>query len=325
MTMNRNECARWLLSHDHFAILTHSAPDGDTLGSAAALCRGLRALGKTAWVLENGETPEHLAYLCEGLTCPLPEEGATLISVDAAAPHMFPEPLLQYVDRIALRIDHHGRSTSFTPLELVDPASGACAEIIYDLLTLLEVEITPEIAIPMYTGTATDTGCFRYANTTAHTFTVAAACAASGANLQPINQALFDTVSLSKLRVQAWVTEHTVFHCGGSVAVCSIPLRLSEELGVSEEETGGMSGFVRSIEGVRMAATLRESEDGKVYISLRAGPGYDCGTVCQKFGGGGHKGAAGAGSDLPLAEITALLTDAMIAHFEEVHERNCDC
>ena len=316
-SLTRNDCATWLLRHDNYTILTHGAPDGDTLGSAAALCLGLRALGKKAFVLENDETPEHLAYLCNGLTCVQPEDNTTFVSVDVAAPHLLTELHRQYVSRIALRIDHHGRSTSFTELELVDPASGACAEIIYDLLLLLGVDLTPEIAIPLYTGTATDTGCFRYANTTAHTFTVAAACAATGANLQPINQALFDTVSLNKLRVQAWVTEHTQFHCGGKVAVCAIPLSLAEELGVSEEETGGMSGFVRSIEGVCMAATLRESAEGKVYISLRAVPGYDCAAVCEQFGGGGHKGAGGAGSELPLQEITGLLTKAMLEQFED--------
>lgn len=316
-SLTRNDCAQWLATHDNFVILTHGAPDGDTLGSAAALCLGLRQLGKSAWVLENEETPEHLAYLCQGITCQQPADHATIVSVDVAAPHLFTQLHQQYVSRIALRIDHHGRSTSFTDLELVDPTSGACAEIIYDIFMLLGVTLTPEIAIPLYTGTATDTGCFRYANTTAHTFTVAAACAATGANLQPINQALFDTVSLNKLRVQAWVTEHTAFYRDGKVAVCAIPLSLAQDLGVAEEETGGMSGFVRSIEGVCMAATLRESEEGKVYISLRAVPGYDCAAVCEKFGGGGHKGAGGAGSDLPLAEITTLLTNAMLEQFGE--------
>jgi len=314
--MTRNETARWLEARDNFCILTHSGPDGDTLGTAGALCLGLRAMGKTAFVLENSETPEHLAYCVAGLTAAEVPENACIISVDVAAPKMFPPESEHLVDKIALRIDHHGSGTSFTPEELVDPAAGACAEIIYDILMEMGVELTAEMAIPLYTGTATDTGCFRFANTTEHTFLVAAACAATGAKLQPINQALFDTISLNKLKVQAWVTTHTQFFCDGKVAVCPLPVTLAEELGVGEEEVGGMSGFVRSIEGVCMAATLRESSEGKVFLSLRGVPGYDCAKVCELFGGGGHKGAAGGNTTLPLQEVMEKIIPAMKEQFE---------
>ena len=313
--MTRSECVQWLATHDNYCILTHGKPDGDTLGSAATLCLGLRSVGKTAVVLENPETPEHLAYLCQGLTVQLPADNATLVSVDTAAPHMFPVIHQQYLSRICLRIDHHGSATPFTELEFVDPKTGACGELIYDILMDMGAELNAEIAIPLYTAIATDTGCFRFANTTAHTFAVAAACAATGANLQPINQALFDTISLNKLRVQAWVTEHTQFYADGKVAVCALPLRLAEELGVGEDEIGGMSGFIRSIEGVCMAGTLRESAEGKIFISLRAVPGYDCAAVCEKFSGGGHKGAAGASSQLPLEEAAKALTEEMLTQF----------
>lgn len=316
MTMTRNEAARWLLERDNFCILTHSGPDGDTLGSAGALCLGLRAAGKTAFVLENSETPEHLAYCVAGLTVPQVPENAILVSVDVAAPKMFPPESEGLIEKISLRIDHHGSATPFTPKELVDPTAGACAEIIYDILQEMDVALTAEIAIPLYTGTATDTGCFRFANTTAHTFLTAAACAATGAKLQPINQALFDTVSLNKLKVQAWVTAHTQFYCDGQVAVCPLPVTLAEELGVGEEEVGGMSGFVRSIEGVKMAATLRESDEGKVFLSLRGVPGYDCAKVCEVFGGGGHKGAAGGNTTLPLQEVLEKIIPAMKEQFE---------
>jgi len=314
--MTRNECARWLLAHDNYCILTHSKPDGDTLGSAATLCLGLRAAGKTAVILNNPEIGPQLEYVCRDLTVPAPGEDATFISVDVAASHLLPEDHKQYVPRIALRIDHHGTATPFTAEELVDPKTGACAEIIYDVLTEMGVALTPEIAIPLYTGVSTDTGCFRYANTTAHSFLTAAACAATGANLQPINQALFDTVSLKRLQLQAWVTEHTRFYADGKLAVCSLPLSVREQLAVNEEDVGGISGFVRSIEGVCMAATLREQNDGRISISLRAVPGYDCAAVCQQFGGGGHKGAAGATAWLPLEEAAEALTNAMLAHLK---------
>ena len=314
--MTRNDCARWLESHDNFCILTHGGPDGDTLGSAGTLCLGLRALGKNAVVLENSETPGHLAYCVAGLTVVDVPEDATIVSVDVAAPKMFPPESQALVERIALRIDHHGSATPFGEHELVDPTAGACAEIIYDLLMEMGVNLTPEMAIPLYTGTATDTGCFRFANTKEHTFLVAAACAATGANLQPINQALFDTISLNKLKVQAWVTTNTHFFCDGQAAICPLPATLAEELGVAEEEVGGMAGFIRSIEGVKMAGTLREDKEGKVFLSTRAVPGYDCAQVCAVFGGGGHKGAAGGNTTLPLTEATQIMMAEMKKQFE---------
>ena len=311
--MTRTDVARWLENRDHICILTHSGPDGDTLGSAATLCLGLRSLGKDAAVLENPEIPEHLAYLCRDLTVTLPHDNATFVSVDVAADHMLPQIQQQYLSRLELRIDHHGRSTSFTPMELVDSTSASCAEIIYDILMEMGAELTAEMAIPLYTGLATDTGCFRFANTNAHTFQVAAACAATGANLQPINQALFDTVSLNKLKVQAWVTEHTRFYADGRAALCAMPATLAQELGVEEKDVGGMSGFVRSIEGVGLAVTLRESaEEGLVFLSARAVPGYDAAALCEKFGGGGHKGAAGGSTELSLAEAILAVEKALL-------------
>lgn len=311
--MTRTDCAAFFREHDNFCILTHDAPDGDTLGSAATLCRGLRDFGKTAFILENPEVPKHLAYLCEGLTVEAPMENATVVSVDVAAPHMLVKNPNLDASKLILRIDHHGRSTSFAPLELVDATSASCAEIIYDILVELGVQMTPEIAIPLYTGLSTDTGCFRFANTNAHTYTTAAACAATGANMQPITQALFDTISLNKLRVQAWVTENTRFLAEGKAALCAMPAGLAAQLGVAEEEVGGMSGFIRSIEGVCLAATLREdSEAGKVFISVRAVPGYDAAVVCEKFGGGGHKGAGGGSTTMSLAEAEEKMAQALM-------------
>lgn len=311
--MTRTDAARWFAEHDRFCILTHSGPDGDTLGSAATLCLGLRSLGKNAVVLENPEIPEHLEYLCEGIVAQIPMDDAVFVSVDVAAPHMLPLIQQQYLPRLALRLDHHGSATPFGEQELVDSKSASCAEIVYDILMEMGVMLTAEMAIPLYTAISTDTGCFRYANTTAHTFSVAAACAATGANLQPITQMLFDTVSLNKLKVQAWVTEHIQFLADGKAALCALPDGLAAELDVEESDVGGMSGFVRSIEGVCIAVTLRENkEEGLVFLSARAVPGYDAAAVCEKFGGGGHKGAAGGSTALPLEEAVKAVEAALL-------------
>ena len=310
--MTRNNCAAWLLERDNFCILTHVRPDGDTMGSASALCAGLRQMGKTAHLLYNDGVSPFLDKCQVGLTKQWPDEGDTLVTVDVASPNMLPEAWRVLQDRIGLRIDHHGTATSFTPEELVDPSAAACGEIVYDVLMAMGLEMTKELAWRLYIAISTDTGCFRYANTSANTYRVAAACAETGAELYPITMELFDTTSISELKLQNWMVDHAQFLCGGKAAVCAIPRELEES--VSKEDLEGISGFLRSLEGIKMAATIRQTETG-CKVSVRAVPGFDAAAVCKKFGGGGHKGAAGAGFEMNLEEaakvIAAAITEAV--------------
>ena len=310
--MTRNECARYLAEHDNYLILTHRRPDGDTLGSAAVLCRGLRSLGKTAYILENPEITPKYVHLHDGLTKAAAEESDTVISVDVASPNMLGSDTAALLDKIRLRIDHHYTATSFTPHELVDHTAGACGEILYDVLMELGVTLDKAMAEALYTAVSTDTGCFRYANTTAHSLRTAAACYDAGADLHAINQALFDTNTHAKLRLQGWMAENTRLFENGTLAVCPLPRQVELDLGVTEDDMENISGFPRSIEGVKMAATLRETPDGLIKLSVRAVPGYDASAVCAKFGGGGHKGAAGGSLRLPLADAAEAVKQAML-------------
>ena len=310
-SLTRAETARWLLERDDFLILTHRRPDGDTLGSAAVLCRGLRQLGKKAQILRNPQVTEKYLHLHEGLTAECFGEGQTVVSVDTAAPGLLPEGFLPLLDRIALRIDHHGSATSYTPLELVDPTAGATGDIIYDLLMEIGVTLDKAMAEALYTAVSTDTGCFRYANTNAHSYLVAAACAQAGGDLHTINQNIFDTNSLARLRIQGWIVENIRLFRNGTLAVCALPKAVERQLGATEDDMENISGFPRSIEGVAMAATLRESGDGTVKLSVRAVPGHDAAAVCQVFGGGGHKGAAGATLAMTLEEAAAAVAKEM--------------
>ena len=313
--MTRNECARLLALHDNFCILTHTRPDGDTVGSASALCLGLRQLGKRAWLLNNPEISPFLAQCALGLTKDAPEDGDFLVCVDVASPGMLPPGAADLVDRISLRIDHHGSATSFTEQELVDPSAAACGEIVYDVMVEMGVAMTKELAWRLYIALSTDTGCFRFANTSAHTYRVAAACADTGADLYPITQALFDTNSLAKLKLQSWIVENTRFLSGGRAAVCAIPKALEDT--VTREDMEGISGFLRSIEGIKICATVRQTETGSK-ISVRAVPGFDAAAVCRKFGGGGHMGAAGASVEMPLAETLEVTAAALLEAGEGV-------
>ena len=310
--LTRSECAQFLSEHDNYLILSHRRPDGDTTGSSAALCLGLRQLGKTAFVLENREVSERFRWLHQGLTKSAAQGNETVVSTDVASPSLLPENAKKLLGSIALRIDHHGSATSFTDAELVDPHSASCAELIWDVLSLMGVKADQKIAEAVYVGTSTDTGCFRYANTTAHTFETAAVCAQAGARIYELNQELFETNTLGRLKMQGWIVEHMKMLAGGTMAICAIPRGVEEELGVTPDDMDNISSFPRTVAGVCIAATLRETADGDTKISVRAVPGYDAAKVTEKFGGGGHKGAAGASLKMPLGEAAEAVEKAML-------------
>ncbi len=311
--LNRAEAAGFLLIHDRFCILTHRRPDGDTLGSAAALCRGLRKMGKQAYILTNPDlNGTQCRWLVEGLTKDETAPEDTLVAVDVASASMLPNAFAPLADRVGLRIDHHGTASPFGQEELVDPQSASCAELICDVLNLLGVELDREIAEAVYVGASTDTGCFRFANTTAHTLLVASLCAQAGAELYQLNQLLFETNTLSKLRMQAWIAENLQFFDGGKMALVAIPRAVEDLIGVTEDDMDNISSFPRTVAGVCMAATLRQTKDGQTKLSMRAVPGMDCGVVCARFGGGGHKGAAGATLNSSLEEAARAVKTAML-------------
>ena len=307
-----NEVATYLKEHDRYVILTHRRPDGDTLGSAAALCLGLRQLGKTAYVLKNPEITAKYEPVVEGLTGETVTENQKIVCVDTASEGMLPAAFADLKDRIALRIDHHASATSFTEMELVDGGSAACGELIYEILMALGVTLDRPLANALYTAVSTDTGCFRFANTTAHTFQVAAACAQVSPDLYSLNNLYFATVSLARLQIQSYMIENAVFLQDRQVCICPIPLEVEEKLGVTEDDMDNISGYPRTIAGVKIAATLRiEKDTGKVKLSLRAAPGYDAGKICATFGGGGHAGAAGASMAMSMDEAVAALIEAI--------------
>ena len=310
MEKMRSNAAQCLRENGSFVILTHCRPDGDTLGSAAALCRGLRAFGKIAHVFHNPEVTPKYADLVDGLTTHEIHPYDFVIAVDVAAENMLQKnfPQERGVD---LRIDHHRTGGSFSRFELVDPAAAACGQIIFDLLTEMGIALDEPMAVAIYTAISTDTGCFRFANTQSHTLAVAAKCAEVITDLYSLNQKLFGLVSLTKLRLQSWLLEHAIFLQENQVAICPLPLEVERQLRVTEDDTENLSGYPRSIEGVKIAATLRETGDGRVKISVRAVPEFDAGAICGKFGGGGHRGAAGATVEMSLEEATQALIAAL--------------
>ena len=301
-----SEVAARLGQGDHYVILTHRRPDGDTTGSAAALCRGLRSLGKEAYVLENPQFTPKLRPYVEGLTIEALPEICTLVSVDIAAEGLFPFCETDFTDRVDLLIDHHGRNSGFARMGYIDPNAAACGEIILELLELMGVEGDPAMGEALYVAISTDTGCFRYSNTTANTLMAAATCKKWGADTFPINRRFFMIKRPARLKLEAYLANTTEFYAHGKVAVSTIPQTLRTELGLTQDDIDDISGFGREIEGVEIAIMIRqETEGGK--LSVRTSPSYDASALCGRLGGGGHKAAAGATVPGGIEEAKAAL------------------
>ena len=175
------------------------------------------------------------------------------------------------------------------------------------------VKLDASMGAALYVAISTDTGCFRFNNTTADTLRCAAACKDTGADTFAINTALFMTKRLPRLQLEARLTEEMEFYAGGAVAVNTLPNVLLVELGLTEDDVDDISGFSREIAGVEIGVMLREGPDGGK-ISLRCSPKYDAAAICARLGGGGHRGAAGAsvpeGLDAAKKAILQAIADS---------------
>ena len=292
--MTYQEAAGFLLAHDHYLILTHLRPDGDTVGCAAGLCRALRQAGKTAYVLSNREvTPLFSPYL-EGLLAPEGWQPDTVVSVDIAARGLFPDHAQPYLERVDLAIDHHPSQEFFAGETCLDAGRAACGELVLDIAEQLG-PITPDIAVPLYVAVSTDCGCFAYGNTTANTHRAAARLIDCGIPLSQLNKRHFRTKTLRRLQVESAIVRSMELLDGGRTALAFISLDLLAQTGADERDLDDIANFVGQIEGVCNAATLRELSPGRCKLSLRTDPAVlNANHVCALLGGGGHAAAAGA-------------------------------
>ena len=308
--MNDREFAAALCGRDAILILSHLRPDGDTLGSSAALCSALRRMGKTAYLFPNPETTaRYLPYVAQ-FFAPADFVPACVVAVDIATPNLFPQGFSGAVD---LCIDHHPSNALYAGDTLLHAEKSACGEAVLDVIELLTGSVTEQEANLLYIAVTTDTGCFRFNNTTADTLRCAAACKDTGADTFAINTALFMTKRLPRLQLEARLTEEMEFYAGGAVAVNTLPNVLLVELGLTEDDVDDISGFSREIAGVEIGVMLREGPDGGK-ISLRCSPKYDAAAICARLGGGGHRGAAGAsvpeGLDAAKKAILQAIADS---------------
>ena len=308
--MTIQETAAMLQTMDRVLLLTHLRPDGDTIGSAAALCRALRDMGKAACLLPNEGTTETYLPYAEKYWAEEDFQPDYVVSVDIASLSLLPENAKKYASSIHLAIDHHPSNDGFALNSCVLPELAACGEIIYELVKLL-TPVTPAIALPLYVAISTDTGCFVYSNTSAHTHRVAAELMDTGIAVAGVNKALFRTKSRTRLAMEAWMAEWAEYYDNDRVVIMQIPLSLRHDYRATEADIEELSSLAALVAGTDCGVTLRELEGGKVKISLRTGPRVNATEVCALLGGGGHAAAAGATVSGTLSEAKQAVLQAI--------------
>ena len=315
--MNRidvKECCALLKEYDKYLILTHRNPDGDTLGSAFALKRTLDKMGKKSFVKCVDPMHHKYSYLWEGVDN---EEFAfdKIIAVDVADTKLLGEAFENlYGDKVWLCIDHHMTNKEYAQHLLLEDRAAA-AVVIYEVICELGVEITPEIASCVYTGLATDTGCFMFSNTTPTVHRIAAEVMEKGADYTTINRLMFETKSMSYLRLEQMAVSSIESYFDGKCAIMTITRKMFEESGSSSTECDGIAALPRKIEGVKVGVTIRERHNGSYKVSIRTVEPYDAAKMCGKLGGGGHHAAAGCEFECSLDEVKSKLLEIIKAEF----------
>ncbi len=308
------ECSSLLKEYDNYLILTHRNPDGDTLGSAFALKRALDSMGKKSYIRCVDPMHRRYSYLWEGIdNTEIKYE--KIIAVDVADTKLLGETFEEmYGDDIFLCIDHHMSNREYAENLLLEDRAAA-AVIIYEVICELGVEITPEIASCVYTGLATDTGCFMFSNTTPTVHRIAAEVMEKGADYVNINRLMFETKTLSYLRLEQMAVSSIETHFDGKCAIMTITRKMFEESGSSSSECDGIAALPRKIEGVKIGITIRERHNGSYKVSMRTVEPYDAAKICGKLGGGGHNAAAGCEFECSLDEVKSTLLDIIKAEF----------
>ena len=290
--LSARDAAGYLEALDNVLLLTHVRPDGDTIGSAAALCRALRDCGQTAYLLPNPEITATYAPYAAPYWAPEGWQAEHIVSVDIADVSLLPENAQSYRDRIELAIDHHPSQTFFARNTCLEADSAACGEIVYEIIQHLTA-LTADIALPLYVAVSTDCGGFQYGNTTARTHRIAAALM-DVVDVAAVNKALFRTKSRVRLAMESRMVADMKLFDHQRVVVMEIPLSLRQEMQATHADIEELSALPALVEGTDCGVTLRELRPGTVKVSVRTGPRVDACALCRILGGGGHHAASGA-------------------------------
>ena len=306
-----------LREHDRFLVVTHENPDGDALGSLLAMTLALRQQGKDVLMYLYGSAPlprEYGFMPFDGLLRDLPDDigERVLVAVDCAKADRIGADTAS-VDRakLVLDIDHHHDNTRFGAVNLIVADASSTGEVLRDVIAELGVELTPDIAEPLYIALVTDTGRFQYTNTTPKALRLAAELVEAGADVHQVFQQVYESVEFAKLKLLARALERARVLEGGRIVVSFLVRTDFAEVGAAEAYSEGIIDSLRAVEGSELSALIREPprDEGPLHrVSLRASiDELDVSAIARTFGGGGHRQAAGFSSDASVDEITELI------------------
>jgi bifunctional oligoribonuclease and PAP phosphatase NrnA len=311
---------------ERFLLTTHENPDGDALGSLLATQRILEALGKdSVMFLAAKEFPLPVEYRFLPLEEVFHEPPADIsdrvvIFLDCGNIDRMPVDFLQNGRNKVINIDHHHDNTRFGTVNLIDVKASCTAEIVYDLIGLLGVELTPEIANALYVALVTDTGKFMYENTDARSHRMAAGLIEAGVEVNDVYRRLYEHAPIEKLKLLAQALDGIELRDDGRLAVTYISADDYATTGASEALTEGVIDHLRTIDGTLVAAVVRDQpENGRAArkVSMRSTDGrIDVSAIARIHGGGGHRRAAGFGTDLPYERVAEFLVGEITSQLD---------
>jgi bifunctional oligoribonuclease and PAP phosphatase NrnA len=316
LTSDIDRVADAIRAGDRFLLTTHENPDGDALGSLLGTQRILEALGKdSVMFLGAKEFPLPVEYRFLPLEEVFHEPPADIadrvvIFLDCGNLDRMPVDFLHRDQRV-INIDHHHDNTRFGSINLVDVDASCTAEIVYDLSALLDVRLTAEIANALYVGLVTDTGKFMYENTDARSHRMAAGLIEAGVQVNEVYRRLYEHAPIEKLKLLARALEGVTLRDNARLAVTYISTEDYGVTGSSEALTEGIIDHLRTVDGALVAAVVRDQPDsGRAArkVSMRSTDGQvDVSAIARMHGGGGHRRAAGFGTDLEYEQVVEFL------------------
>ncbi len=308
-TLTVNETASLLKDNDNILLVTHSRPDGDTLGSAIALETALRLLGKNSYTVCDDDIPERLGFILnyrtetpekENLTSLRPEclpenfSPKFIVTVDVASIELIGDFGKKIENQINLKIDHHASGNPFADNELIFDKASACGEIVFDLIKALGISGN-NIACALYTAISSDSGSFKFSSVTSQTHLRAAELLSSGIDHSKITDMLYNSKTKRELAASGLAIRNMRYYCDDTLALTTVLLSEMEELGLDRNDIDGINNMPLSVKGVKIGIVIKQDTEPKTYkISVRTNEEYAANEICSFFGGGGHLRAAGA-------------------------------
>ena len=322
MKRNPEAVGQCIREAETIALVSHINPDGDTLGSAAAMYLALRGMGKKVSLFCDGKVPDQMSFLPAGnlFRKPTFEEGPfdLMLAVDVSDDYRLGVcAALKDRSRRTAQIDHHPTNPLFMEVNSVDGEAPATAVLIREQLKELQVPLTKEMAICLYTAISTDTGNFAYASTNAETFRIMEELMDQGLPLADLNRILFRVKSRPQVLLLGKALSSLTFRGDGRIAVMKLTRKEFEACGALSEHADTLVNYGLDTEGTDMALLARESDSGDIKFSLRAKEPLRVDETARQFGGGGHPQASGITMDGKLDECVERVVRAMEEKLKE--------